>query len=109
VTPAGTPDEARPTPARRRRGPDQTRTLAARPAAVLRAATEYAVVGTDPQGTITDWSAGAERLLGYRAEAVVDAATPSTRALRARLSRVSAARSATVTGRRGTLWGGAIS
>jgi protein-histidine pros-kinase len=72
--PAEMPDEARPTP--RRRPAEPTRTLAERLAAVLRAATEYAIVGTDPQGLITDWSAGAERMLGYRAEEVVGTAAP---------------------------------
>lgn len=34
---------------------------------VLDAATEFAIVATDPRGTITIFNSGAERLLGYRA------------------------------------------
>jgi PAS domain S-box-containing protein len=43
---------------------------------VLAAATEQAIIGTDPAGTITVFNAGAERLLGYPAVEVVGRATP---------------------------------
>lgn len=43
---------------------------------VLRAATEYSIIGTDPRGTILVFNEGAERLLGYRAAEVVGLATP---------------------------------
>src|SRR5271166_1297668 len=41
---------------------------------LLRAATETAVVGADAQGTVTFFSTGAERMLGYQAAEVVGAA-----------------------------------
>ena len=41
---------------------------------LLRAATETAVVGADAEGTVTFFSVGAERMLGYQAEEVVGAA-----------------------------------
>lgn len=47
-------------------------------AALLRAANEYAIIGTDPEGLITFFNIGAERLLGYRAEEVVGRLTPLT-------------------------------
>ena len=40
-------------------------------AGVLRAATELSIIATDPQGTITLFNAGAEQMLGYRAEELV--------------------------------------
>jgi PAS domain S-box-containing protein len=40
-------------------------------ASLLRAATETAVVGTDPDGLVTFFSAGAERLLGYSGDEAV--------------------------------------
>ena len=40
-------------------------------AAVLRAATEYSIIGTDPHGAITVFNLGAERMLGYRADEVI--------------------------------------
>lgn len=49
----------------------QATTSADRLAAVLRAATAYAIIGADPGGTITLFNEGAERMLGYRAEEVV--------------------------------------
>jgi diguanylate cyclase (GGDEF)-like protein/PAS domain S-box-containing protein len=45
--------------------------------AILRAATEHAVIATDRDGTITLFSEGAERMLGYRADEVVGRLTPS--------------------------------
>ncbi|MBI4498793.1 MAG: PAS domain S-box protein [Chloroflexi bacterium] len=45
-------------------------------AAVLRAATEYAIIGTDPNGVVTVFNAGAERVLGYRADEVIGKLTP---------------------------------
>ena len=39
--------------------------------ALLRAATGSAIMGVDPSGTVTFFSAGAEQLLGYRAAEVV--------------------------------------
>src|SRR5438132_1659253 len=45
-------------------------------AAVLRAATEYSIIGTDPDGVITVFNVGAERMLGYRAEELVGRHTP---------------------------------
>jgi two-component system, sensor histidine kinase and response regulator len=44
--------------------------------AILRAATEYSIIGTDPSGVITVFNGGAERMLGYRAEELIDQATP---------------------------------
>jgi PAS domain S-box-containing protein len=45
-------------------------------AAVLAAATEELIVATDPAGVVTVFNAGAERMLGYRAEDVVGRLTP---------------------------------
>ena len=45
-------------------------------AAVLRAATEYSIIGTTPEGLITVFNAGAERMLGYRAEEMIGQLTP---------------------------------
>jgi diguanylate cyclase (GGDEF)-like protein/PAS domain S-box-containing protein len=39
--------------------------------AVLDATTQYAIIGTDPDGLITVFNGGAERMLGYRAADVV--------------------------------------
>jgi PAS domain S-box-containing protein len=44
--------------------------------AVLRAATGYAIIGTDLHGTITFFNEGAERMLGYRADEVIGHLTP---------------------------------
>jgi two-component system sensor histidine kinase/response regulator len=44
---------------------------------VLSAATGNAIVATDALGTITLFNAGAERMLGYRADEVVGIATPA--------------------------------
>ncbi|WP_455731754.1 PAS domain S-box protein [Burkholderia stabilis] len=43
---------------------------------VLRSASEVSIVATDPNGTISLFNSGAERLLGYAAADVVDRATP---------------------------------
>jgi diguanylate cyclase (GGDEF)-like protein/PAS domain S-box-containing protein len=44
---------------------------------VLAASTEYAITGTDLDGTITIFNTGAERMLGYRAEEMVGLRTPA--------------------------------
>ncbi|MGH8867038.1 MAG: PAS domain-containing hybrid sensor histidine kinase/response regulator [Actinomycetes bacterium] len=44
-------------------------------AALAQAATGYLVVATDPTGTITTFTEGAEQMLGYRADEVVGTAT----------------------------------
>jgi PAS domain S-box-containing protein len=43
---------------------------------VLAGATEYSIVATDLEGTITVFNSGAERMLGYRAEDVVGRHSP---------------------------------
>jgi PAS domain S-box-containing protein len=43
---------------------------------VLAAATEQAIIGTGPDGIITVFNAGAERMLGYTADEVVGQVTP---------------------------------
>lgn len=43
---------------------------------VLDAATQVAIIATDNEGTITLFNTGAERMLGYRAEDIVDRETP---------------------------------
>ncbi|GGC94068.1 PAS domain-containing protein [Halopseudomonas salina] len=45
--------------------------------AVIDASTEVAVITTDLQGTITLFNSGAEKLLGYKAEDIVDKTTPA--------------------------------
>ena len=45
-------------------------------AGVLRAATEYSIIGTTPDGLINVFNLGAERMLGYTAEEVVGKRTP---------------------------------
>jgi PAS domain S-box-containing protein len=45
--------------------------------AVLDAATQVSIIATDPQGLITVFNAGAERMLGYRAEEMVGRETPA--------------------------------
>ncbi len=45
--------------------------------AVLNAATEVAIIGTDFSGIITVFNAGAEKMLGYKAEELVGLQTPS--------------------------------
>ena len=43
---------------------------------IIEAASPYAIMTTDPDGVITLFSAGAENMLGYRAEDVAGKATP---------------------------------
>jgi len=43
---------------------------------VLAAATELSIIATDPDGVITTFNRGAERLLGYSAEALIGQQTP---------------------------------
>jgi PAS domain S-box-containing protein len=43
---------------------------------VLAAATEFAIIGTDLDGTINVFNSGAQRMLGYTAQQVVGARTP---------------------------------
>ena len=49
---------------------------AERLAAVLRAVTEYSIIGMTPEGVITVFNHGAERMLGYRAEEVIGKLAP---------------------------------
>ena len=44
--------------------------------AVLKAATTYLIVATDPSGIIKVFNEGAQRMLGYRADELVDKMTP---------------------------------
>jgi PAS domain S-box-containing protein len=44
---------------------------------VLGAASEIAIIATDPEGTITIFNTGAERMLGYRAVEMVGVRTPA--------------------------------
>ncbi len=43
---------------------------------VLRASTEYAIIGTDTEGLITVFNGGAERMFGYGAEEMIGRQTP---------------------------------
>ncbi|MFZ6778764.1 response regulator [Undibacterium sp. Ji83W] len=45
-------------------------------ASVIEAASEFAIIATDMDGTITLFSKGAERMLGYQASELVDQKTP---------------------------------
>ncbi len=45
--------------------------------AVMDAATHSSIIATDPQGTITLFNAGAERMLGYRADETIGHLTPA--------------------------------
>ena len=49
---------------------------AERLAAVLRAVTEYSIIGMTPEGVITVFNHGAERMLGYRSEEVIGKLVP---------------------------------
>jgi diguanylate cyclase (GGDEF)-like protein/PAS domain S-box-containing protein len=55
---------------------DEEQRLTAQLAAVLRAATEHAIIATDMAGRITLFSQGAERMLGYPAAEVLGIASP---------------------------------
>ena len=46
-------------------------------AAVLRAATEYSIIGTTSDGLITVFNEGAERMLGYRADEAIGTLNPT--------------------------------
>ena len=50
---------------------ERYRTEAARFAGVLSAATELSIIGCDPDGAITVFNTGAERMLGYRAAEIL--------------------------------------
>ncbi len=56
----------------RRRSEAQVRELSERLAAVLGAATQVSIIATDLDGIITVFNAGAEQMLGYRADEVVE-------------------------------------
>jgi len=43
---------------------------------ILSAATEFAIIATDTQGTISNFNSGAERLLGYRSDYMIGKQTP---------------------------------
>jgi len=58
-----------------RRSEARLRELAAMQQAVLDGS-NYAIISTDPDGTIRSFNAAAERMLGYRAEEVVGKCTP---------------------------------
>jgi PAS domain S-box-containing protein len=45
-------------------------------ASVLRASTEYGIIGTDPEGMITVFNTGAERMMGYSATEMIGVETP---------------------------------
>jgi PAS domain S-box-containing protein len=47
-------------------------------ASVLRASTEHAIIGTNPDGVITTFNTGAERMLGYTASEMIGVETPAT-------------------------------
>ncbi|MGH2887457.1 MAG: PAS domain-containing protein, partial [Solirubrobacteraceae bacterium] len=47
-------------------------------ASVLRASTEYSIIGTGPDGVITVFNKGAERMLGYRASEMIGVHTPES-------------------------------
>ena len=55
----------------------EERATAERLAAVLRAATEYSIIGTTPEGIVTVFNHGATLMLGYRPEEVVGKLTPA--------------------------------
>ena len=55
---------------------DEAMTVRARMQAVVEGSTQVAIIATDPQGCITVFNSGAERMLGYRAEEMVGHQTP---------------------------------
>jgi diguanylate cyclase (GGDEF)-like protein/PAS domain S-box-containing protein len=60
-------------------------TTNARLSAVLDAATQISIIATDPQGMITVFNSGAERMLGHTAKGVVGRSTPSLFHLKAEI------------------------
>ncbi len=60
----------------RKRTEEAMRLANERFASVLRAATHLSIIATDPEGVIKVMNEGAQRMLGYRAEELVDRATP---------------------------------
>jgi len=56
---------------RRRRAEEALREANERFQAILRAATDYSVIGTDPEGRIIVFNEGSQLMLGYRAEEVI--------------------------------------
>src|SRR5688572_20587568 len=65
ATPPRRADELEAENARLRRELDGAREREARLAAILESASDYAILTTDPDGRVTSWNAGAERLLGW--------------------------------------------
>ncbi|HTZ22260.1 MAG TPA: PAS domain S-box protein, partial [Opitutaceae bacterium] len=62
--------------AERKQAEDELVDLGNRLNSVLNAATQVAIIATDPQGTITVFNSGAEKMLGYPAEEMVGKQTP---------------------------------
>ncbi len=62
----------------RKQAEEATRDANERFRSILRAATAYSIVVTDPRGVIKVFNEGAERMLGYRAEELVEKCTPIT-------------------------------
>jgi PAS domain S-box-containing protein len=62
--------------AERKRTEDELANLGNRLNSVLDAATQVAIIATDPQGMITVFNSGAERMLGYRTGEMVGKQTP---------------------------------
>ncbi|HEY8946972.1 MAG TPA: response regulator, partial [Polyangiaceae bacterium] len=60
----------------RKRGEDAIRTANERFASVLRAATAYSIIAMKPDGVIEVMNEGAELMLGYRADMLIQQATP---------------------------------
>jgi PAS domain S-box-containing protein len=63
--------------AERRAAERSARSSADQLASVLRAATEFSVIGASEDGMITVFNEGAERMLGYRAEEMIGRMTPA--------------------------------
>lgn len=59
-----------------RRAEDAIREINERFGSVMRAAISYSIVGTDPGGIIKVFNEGAELMLGYNADEVIDKVTP---------------------------------
>ena len=59
-----------------RKAEETIRTLVQQLQSVLDAASEVAIIATDPEGLITVFNRGAERMLGYRADEVVGLLSP---------------------------------